>query len=145
MLQSVCLLRILLELKAFEKGDDMGKTLYLMSNGELKRKDNTLYIVRTDEKPKYLPVETLDEINVLGEVDFNKSLLEFISQKEIILHFYNHYGYYIGTFYPREHLNSGAVILAQATHYMDGVKRAQIAKHGEIEPPAQRFRASRAL
>jgi CRISPR-associated protein Cas1 len=105
----------------------MGKTMYLMSNGELKRKDNTLYIVREDETPKYLPAETLDEIIILGEVSFNKSLLEFISQKEIILHFYNHYGYYVGTFYPREHLNSGAVILAQAAHYMDVDKRAELA------------------
>lgn len=105
----------------------MGKTLYLLSNGELKRKDNTLFIARENENPKFLPVETLDEINIFGEVDFNKSLLEFISQKEVILHFYNHYGYYVGTFYPREHLNSGAVILAQAAYYMDAAKRIEIA------------------
>lgn len=105
----------------------MGKTLYLMSDGELKKKDNTLYIVREERKPRYLPVETLDEIMVFGEVDFNKSLLEFISQKQIMLHFYNHYGYYVGTYYPREHMNSGAVILAQAKHYMDLNKRLEIA------------------
>ncbi len=52
----------------------MGKTLYLMSDGELKRKDNTLYIVRDGENPKYLPVETLDEILVFGETTFNKSI-----------------------------------------------------------------------
>ena len=98
-----------------------------MSDGELKRKDNTLCIVRKDENPKYLPVEMLDEIIVFGEVDFNKSLLEFISQKQILLHFYNHYGYYTGTYYPREHMNSGAVILAQAAHYMDNAKRVEIA------------------
>lgn len=105
----------------------MGKTLYLMSDGDLKRKDNTLYIVRENEKPKYLPVETLDEIIVFGEVIFNKTLLEFVSQKQIILHFYNHYGFYSGTYYPREHMNAGAVILAQASHYMDTDKRMAIA------------------
>ena len=108
-------------------GATVGKTLYLMSDGELRRKDNTLYIVRENSSPKYLPVETLDEIIVFGEVNFNKSLLEFISQKQIILHFYNHYGYYTGTYYPREHMNSGAVILAQASHYMDITKRIEIA------------------
>ena len=114
----------------------MGKTLYLLSNGELRRKDNTLFVARENESPKFLPVETLDEINVFGEVEFNKSLLEFISQKEVILHFYNHYGYYVGTFYPREHLNSGAVILAQASHYTDSAKRIKIASsfvRGAIE------------
>ena len=105
----------------------MGKTLYLMSSGTLKRKDNTLFIDRPDEKPRYLPVETTDEIIVLGEVDINKSLLEFLTQKEIILHFFNYNGYYVGTYYPREHMNSGAVILAQCTHYSDQSKRNVIA------------------
>ena len=105
----------------------MGRTLYLMSSGTLKRKDNTLFIDREGEKPRYLPVEQTDEIIVLGEMDLNKSLLEFLTQKQIILHFFNYYGYYVGTYYPREHMNSGAVILAQAACYMDGAKRHALA------------------
>ena len=106
----------------------MGKTLYLMSSGTLKRKDNTLFIDKGEsEKPRYLPVERTDEIMVFGEVDINKSLLEFLTQNQIILHFFNHYGYYAGTYYPREHMNSGAVILAQAANYMDSEKRHKLA------------------
>ena len=105
----------------------MGRTLYLMNGGELRRKDNTLCIVREHEKPKFLPVESADEIMVFGEVGFNKSLLEFLSQKQVILHIFNYHGYYSGTYYPREHMNSGAVILAQAAHYMDMEKRCEIA------------------
>jgi CRISPR-associated protein Cas1 len=105
----------------------MGKTLYLMNSGELKRKDNTLYIVRDSEKPKFLPVESTDEIMVFGEIDFNKSLLEFLTQKQVIFHIFNYYGYYMGTYYPREHMNSGAVVLAQAAHYLDLPKRMEIA------------------
>jgi Uncharacterized protein predicted to be involved in DNA repair len=75
----------------------VGKTLYLMSSGTLKRKDNTLFIDKGEsEKPRYLPVERTDEIMVFGEVDINKSLLEFLTQNQIILHFFNHYGYYAG-------------------------------------------------
>ena len=105
----------------------MGKTLYLMSSGTLKRKDNTLFIDRKDEKPRFLPVERTDEIMVMGEIDLNKALLEFLTQNHVILHFFNHYGYYAGTYYPREHLNSGAVILAQAGHCLDGEKRHKLA------------------
>ena len=105
----------------------MGRTLYLMSTGTLKRKDNTLFIDREGEKPRYLPIEQTDEILVLGEMDLNKSLLEFLTQKQIILHFFNYFGYYVGTYYPREHMNSGAVILAQAVHYMDEEKRHALA------------------
>jgi len=104
----------------------MGKTLYLMNSGELKRKDNTLCIVRESEKPKFLPVESTDEIMVFGEIDFNKSLLELLTQEKINMHFFNYYGFYTGTFYPREHMNSGAVVLAQAAHYMDKAKRQEI-------------------
>jgi CRISPR-associated protein Cas1 len=101
----------------------MDKTLYLMDSGELKRKDDTLCIVRESEKPRFLPVESIDEIMVFGEVNFNKSLLEFLTRKQVILHIFDYYGYYMGTYYPREHMNAGAVVLAQAAHCMDLVKR----------------------
>lgn len=105
----------------------MKKTLYIFSNGKLARKDNTLCF-ETEEAKKYMPVEDTGEIMVFGEVDLNKKLLEFLSQKEIILHYFNHYGYYMGSFYPREHLNSGYVILKQAEHYLDDVRRMAIAR-----------------
>ena len=50
-----------------------------------------------------------------------------MSQKKTILHFFNYYGYYTGSFYPREHLNSGYMILKQAEHYLDEKKRLDIA------------------
>jgi len=105
----------------------MKKTIYIFSDGELKRKDNTLYLETTESK-KYLPVENIKEIFVLGEITLNKRLLEFLTEKEIILHFFNYYGYYVGSFYPREHLNSGYLILKQAEHYIDESKRLTLAK-----------------
>ncbi|GEA17581.1 hypothetical protein E306M_07150 [Moorella sp. E306M] len=77
---------------------------------------------------KYYPVETVGDIYVLGEVDKNKKCLEFLSQKEILLHFFDYYGYYVGSFYPREHYNSGHMILRQAEHYLDGEKRLWLAR-----------------
>lgn len=105
----------------------MKKTLYIFRNGILRRKDQTLRF-ETEEGNKYIPVEDTQEILIFSEVDFNKRLLEFLSQKEIILHIFNHYGYYMGSFYPREHLNSGYMILQQATFYNDEEKRVPIAK-----------------
>lgn len=105
----------------------MKKTLYFFPDGELKRKDNTIFFESAAGR-RFLPVEDVGDIMVFGEVDFNKKLLEFLSQKEIILHYFNHYGYYMGTFYPREHLNSGHAILKQAEHYLDETKRLELAK-----------------
>lgn len=105
----------------------MKKSIYIFSTGAISRKDNTLCF-ETEEGKKYIPVEDTKEIYLFGEVDFNKRLLEFLSQKEILLHLYNHYGYYTGSFYPREHLNSGYMILHQAKAYLDEEARLQIAK-----------------
>lgn len=105
----------------------MKKTIYIFNDGQLKRKGNTLYF-ETEEKQKYLPVEDVGEIMVFGEVTLNKKFLEFASQKEIIIHYFSYYGYYMGTFYPREHLNSGFMILRQAEHYLDEEKRIRIAR-----------------
>ncbi len=105
----------------------MKKTIYLFNSGKLQRKDNTICF-ELEEGKKYLPVENIREIMVFGEVDLNKRFLEFISSKEILIHFFNHYGYYSGSFYPREHYNSGYMILKQAEFYSNDLKRIELAK-----------------
>lgn len=106
----------------------MKKTLYIFSAGEFQRKDNTLYFVTREGEKKFIPVEDTAELMIFGEVDVNKRFLEFISQKEIIIHYFNHYGYYMGCFYPREHLNSGYMILKQTEHYLDENKKMMLAR-----------------
>ncbi|HHY66871.1 MAG TPA: type I-B CRISPR-associated endonuclease Cas1, partial [Alicyclobacillus sp.] len=52
----------------------------------------------------------------------------FCSQKEILLHIFNsEYEYYMGTFYPREHLNAGHVTVKQVEHYLDPRRRLDLA------------------
>ncbi|MBA5851229.1 type I-B CRISPR-associated endonuclease Cas1 [Clostridium sp. cel8] len=105
----------------------MKKDIYIFNDGELKRKDNTLYF-ESHNKKKYIPVEEINNIWIFGEVTVNKKFLDFASQKEICVHFFNYYGYYTGTFYPREHYNSGYVILKQCEFYLDFQKRINLAK-----------------
>ncbi len=105
----------------------MKKAIYLFSDGELRRKDNTIYF-ENEKGRKYIPVENTDELYIFGEVDVNKRFLEFITQAKIIMHFFNYYGYYIGSYYPREHMNSGYMILRQAEHYLEYEKRIKIAR-----------------
>lgn len=104
----------------------MKKTIYIFNDGELKRKDNTLFF-ETEQGRKFIPIEDVSDFYIFGEVTLNKRFLEFISQKEVVLHFFNYYGYYTGSYYPREHLNSGYVILKQSEHYLDDKKRLTIA------------------
>ncbi|OPJ62160.1 type I-B CRISPR-associated endonuclease Cas1b [Clostridium oryzae] len=106
----------------------MKRDIFIFNDGVLKRKDNTLYFESSEGK-KYIPVEETNAIYVFGEVELNKRFLEFASEKEITIHFFNYYGYYTGTFYPREHLNSGYVILKQSEYYLDFDKRLRTAKN----------------
>ncbi len=105
----------------------MKKTLYVFSQGVLTRKDNTLCFHTQDGK-RFLPIENVKEIFVFSDVDFNKRFLELLSTHEILLHYFNYYGYYMGSFYPRQHLNSGYVILKQAGVYQDRQKRLALAR-----------------
>lgn len=105
----------------------MAKTIYIFSNGTLSRQGNTL-CYQTEEGKRFLPIEDIQDIMVLGEVEFNKRFLEFLSQNEAVLHYFNYYGYYMGSFYPREHNNSGYMTLQQAAHYLDESRRVTLAR-----------------
>jgi CRISPR-associated protein Cas1 len=105
----------------------MKKSIYIFSSGEFKRKDNTLFIENSSTK-KFVPIETVAEIYLFGEVTINSQLLNFLSQKGIILHYFNYYGYYSGSIYPREHIVSGEMIINQAKHYIDENLRLNLAK-----------------
>lgn len=104
----------------------MKETVYIFSSGVLKRKENTLYF-ESEEGKTFIPVEQVREIYAFGEVDINKRVLEFLARKEIMLSYFNYYGYYVGSFYPREHYNSGFMILRQAEAYLDFGMRLNLA------------------
>ena len=95
----------------------MKRSLYLFSDGELRREGNTLILI-TDEGKRVMPVETVETLCVFSEVSMNKRLLEFLTSKRVLLHFFNHHGYYVGSYYPREHMNSGLIVLKQAEHFL---------------------------
>jgi len=115
-------------LNFFAGVDIVKETIYIFSSGELMRKDNSLFFVTEQGEKKHIPVENVKEIMVFGEINLNKKLLEFLSQKEIILSVFNYYGFYMGSFYPRTHNNSGFIILKQAEHYLDYGKRLVLAR-----------------
>jgi len=109
-------------------GLKMKRNYYITKNGRLKRKDNTLYLeIETGEK-KSIPVEDVEGIYLMGETDLNTKLLDFLSQQKIPLHVFNYHGYYSGSYYPREHLNSGFLLVNQVEYYKDKGKRLVIAK-----------------
>jgi CRISPR-associated protein Cas1 len=76
---------------------------------------------------KYIPIENVDSIFCFGEVKFNSRFLNFLTQNNISLHIFNYYGFYSGSYYPREYLNSGDLLIRQSEFYLDKEKRLELA------------------
>lgn len=51
-----------------------------------------------------------------------------LSKNGIAVHFFNYYNFYTGSFYPREQLLSGNLLIHQTKHYTDSDKRMIIAR-----------------
>lgn len=103
----------------------MGSTRYITSMGELTRKDNSLCF-RKDGKNVYIPVENTKEIYCLNEVSINTKLLDFLAANNIIVHFFNYYEGYSGTYYPRNKYNSGKLLIKQVKKFEEN--RMYVAK-----------------
>ena len=105
----------------------MPRNYYITQPGRLRRKDNTLYL-EPEAAPRIpIPVEDIDALYFYGELDLNTKLLNFLAQKKIAFHVFNYYGYYSGSYYPREYLNSGSLLVKQVQHYEKPAKRMTIA------------------
>ena len=106
----------------------MNREYYVLNSGRFKRKENTIYFVDSTESSRALPIEQIDSLHIFGEVDLNTKFLNYISEYSILLHFYNYYGFYSGSFYPRKKNISGLLTVKQSQHYVDEEKRLYLAK-----------------
>ena len=103
----------------------MGSTKYITSMGELSRKDNSLCF-RKNGKNIYIPIENTKEIYCLNEISINSKLLDFFGKNNIVVHFFNFYGGYSGSFYPKNQYNSGKLLVKQVEKCKNN--RIEIAK-----------------
>lgn len=106
----------------------MKRNYYITKSGRLKRKDNTLFLEFESGERKAIPIEDVEGLYLMGELDINTKLLNFLAQQKIPVHVFNYYGYYSGSYYPREHLNSGFLLVNQVECYKNKGKRLAIAK-----------------
>lgn len=97
----------------------MGKhTRYIMSMGELSRKDNSI-VFKNQKGNNYIPIESTRELYCLNEVSMNTKFLDFVSKAGITIHIFNYYGKYSGTFYPKEYLVSGNLTIKQSKAFLE--------------------------
>lgn len=75
-----------------------------------------------------IPIEDIEELYLFGELDMNTKLVCFLGQKGIPVHVFSYYGWYTGTFYPRETNVSGHLLVKQVEHYLWRDKRLPLAR-----------------
>ncbi len=110
----------------------MAQSYYIFRSGRLRRRQNTLYLEQESEDGQVqrqpIPVENVRDLYLFGEIDLNTKLLSFLAQNEITIHCFNYYGFYVGSFYPRETNVSGHLLVRQVEYYLDPQKRLEIAR-----------------
>jgi len=111
----------------------MKKSYYLFNPGRMSRKDNTLKFTPIDNEgnegtPRYIPIETVDNLYCFGALDANSALYNFLGKEQVSVHFFDYYEHYTGSFCPKEYLLSGKLLIAQTNHYTHKKKRAVIAR-----------------
>lgn len=106
----------------------MKRSFYIYTEGQLQRKDNTLRFTSLDGKWRDIPIETASDLYIMTEMTLNTALLNLISKYGIALHFFNYYDYYIGSYYPKESLLAGQLLVNQVSCYQDEERRLQLAK-----------------
>lgn len=107
---------------------DMKRSYYIYNNGILKRKDNSIAFVDEQGERRYIPIETVDEIYIMSEMELNTKLINFLSQYGVVIHFFNYYNFYTGSFQPKEKFVSGNLLVNQVSYYTDSKRRLEIAK-----------------
>ena len=105
----------------------MKENYYITKNGILKRKQNTVFFVDRDGK-RILPIDKIYAIYALGNLSFSSGVVSYLAKKGVPIHFFNNYGFYEASLYPRETLVSGDVVVKQAEHYLDLKKRLYLAR-----------------
>lgn len=97
----------------------MKQSFYVYNNGDLKRKDNTLQFTNYEGEKRDIPIERISDIYVMSEMSFNTAFINYISQYGIPIHFFNYYNFYTGSYYPRESLLAGQLLVKQVENYAD--------------------------
>jgi len=83
---------------------------------------------REQVQKRVIPIEDIESIYCFGEMTFNSKLLNFLAQQHIPAHVFNYYGFYNGSFIPRDYLLSGDVLVKQVKFYLETDKRVALAK-----------------
>ena len=106
----------------------MKQSYYIYNSGDLQRKDNTLRLTSYEGEKRDIPVERISDLYVMSEMTFNTAFINYISKYGIPIHFFNYYQFYTGSYYPKESLLAGQLLVKQVEHYTEPARRLLLAQ-----------------
>ena len=92
------------------------ETKYIFSRGDLSRQDFSIKY-KNDKGNFYLPIEKIKELYCFNDITISTKLLDILSTAGIVVHFFNYYENYVGTFYPKKSLISGRLVVKQSLKF----------------------------
>ncbi|MBO8161637.1 MAG: type I-B CRISPR-associated endonuclease Cas1 [Thermosipho sp. (in: Bacteria)] len=106
------------------------ETIYIFTDGDIRRKNGALYLKpkKDGTKSLYVPLKSVSSLMIFSEVTINKRFLDLLSKEGIPAFFYGYYGNFVGSFYPPENNKTGEMLVQQFKHYNDAEKRLYIAR-----------------
>lgn len=78
--------------------------------------------------PRRIPVNRVDSIFLLQDGRLNTQLLQFLTKHNIVLHVFNYYGYYAGSYMPRTRMPNGRILQAQVEVQADPARRFYLSR-----------------
>jgi len=91
---------------------------YIFSKGGLSRKDFSIQF-RGDRGINYIPITDTRELYCFEDITISTKLLNLLANSGITIHFFDYFGHYTGTFYPKNHLVSGNLTINQCRAFTD--------------------------
>lgn len=110
----------------------MKEDYYITSDGTLYRHENTIYFQNTnyetgEVQKRAIPIQKIYSIYAYGRLTLSSGVIDYLAKTGVPIHYFNYYGFYEGSFYPRETLVSGHVVVHQARHYLEPDLRWKLA------------------
>lgn len=102
---------------------------HIFADGELSRSEGTLRIDTLDGDLKHLPIESVDNIYLHGQITFNTRALGLLNDHGTVLHVFGWKDCYNGSYLPKRAHISGQTIVEQVRAYDDHARRMDIARN----------------
>lgn len=95
-------------------------------------KSNTYYFespdIHVDNKTllvndKYYPIKNTESIYLFGQYEINGQLINLLNRENVILHFGDFYGNYLGAYYPKSKKFNNKLVLKQYEKYVENIDK----------------------